>query len=125
MFAEKPPKKATKKTYKRYQLLRAYPDVQWKVHELLDLKEEALDSGLEWWSPPSIKGSTDLLVPPDLLADIKDHLKSLKIDFDVIIWDLQVSCDIPSCAKKNTASINTWVRKQCTFDSLATSVTMQ
>jgi hypothetical protein len=79
-----------KKNYKGYQLLRTYPDVKKKVNELLDLQEEALGSGLMWWSSPSLNGSTDLLVPPDLLEDIKDHLKSAKIDYDVVIWDLQV-----------------------------------
>ncbi|GBP10909.1 hypothetical protein EVAR_5482_1 [Eumeta japonica] len=87
---KKTPKKSPKKNYKGYQLLRAYPDVQWKVHELLDLQEEAQGSGVAWWSAPTLSGPTDLLVPPDLLPDIKDHLKSHKIDFDVIIWDLQV-----------------------------------
>lgn len=67
-----------------------YPDVQWKVHEMLDLQEEAQGSGLMWWTSPSLNGSTDLLVPPDLLQDVKDHLKSNKIDFDIVIWDLQV-----------------------------------
>ncbi|KAG7307222.1 hypothetical protein JYU34_007379, partial [Plutella xylostella] len=99
---KKTPKKAAKTTYKGYQLLRAYPDAQWKVHEMLDLQDEASDSGLKWWTQPSINGSTDLLVPPDLLADIKDHLKSLKIDFDVVIWDLQkaIMYENPRLSKK-------------------------
>lgn len=87
---KKSAKKSIKKSYSGYQLLRAYPDVQWKVHSLLDLQEEAEGSGLMWWTPPSLNGSTDLLVPPDLLVDVKAHLKSSKIDFDVVIWDLQV-----------------------------------
>lgn len=87
---EKSAKKALKKNYKGFQLIRTYPDVQWKVHEMLDLQEEAQGSGLMWWTSPSLNGSTDLLVPPDLLLDVKDHLKSNKIDFDIVIWDLQV-----------------------------------
>lgn len=71
-------------------MLRTYPDALWKVNELLDLQEEAQGSGLMWWTSPSLNGSTDLLVPPDLLGDIKDHLKSSQIDYDVVIWDLQV-----------------------------------
>lgn len=59
--------------------------------EMMDLQQEADGSGVMWWTQPSINGSTDLLVPPDLLPDIKDHFKSNKIDFDVIIWDLHVS----------------------------------
>lgn len=57
---------------------------------MLDLQEEAQGSGIMWWTSPSLNGTTDLLVPPDLLVDVKDHLKSNKIDFDVVIWDLQV-----------------------------------
>ncbi|CAH0701843.1 unnamed protein product [Spodoptera exigua] len=100
--AEKSAKKSLKKTYKGFQLLRTYPDVQWKVHEMLDLQEEAQGSGLMWWTPPSLNGSTDLLVPPDLLSDVKDHLKSNKIDYDIIIWDLQkaITYENPRLSKK-------------------------
>lgn len=74
--------------------MRAYPDVQWKVHEMLELHEEGQGSGLMWWTSPSLNGSTDILVPPDLLADVKDHLKSNKIEYYVIIYDLQVQMSI-------------------------------
>lgn len=57
---------------------------------MLDLQEDAQGSGVMWWTPPSLNGSTDILVPPDLLQDVKDHFKASKIDFDVVIWDLQV-----------------------------------
>ncbi|KAJ2952784.1 hypothetical protein O0L34_g7144 [Tuta absoluta] len=95
-------KKPLKKTYKGYQLLRAYPDAQWKVHELLDLQEDGQGSGLMWWTVPTLSGSTDLLVPPDLLVDVKDHLQSNKIDFDVVIWDLQkaITYENPRLSKK-------------------------
>ncbi|XP_022820035.1 zinc carboxypeptidase A 1-like isoform X2 [Spodoptera litura] len=99
---KKSAKKSLKKTYKGFQLLRTYPDVQWKVHEMLDLQEEAQGSGLMWWTPPSLNGSTDLLVPPDLLSDVKDHLKTNKIDYDIIIWDLQkaITYENPRLSKK-------------------------
>ncbi|CAH2074042.1 unnamed protein product, partial [Iphiclides podalirius] len=99
---KKPPKKSLRKNYKAYQLLRAYPDVQWKVHEMLELQEEGQGSGLMWWTSPSLNGSTDLLVPPDLLADVKDHLKSNKIEYDVIIYDLQkaITYENPKLSKK-------------------------
>lgn len=94
-LTERVSKKSLKKNYKGYQLLRAFPDLQWKVHELLDLEEEADGSGVMWWTAPSLNGTTDLLVPPDLLSDIKEQLKSLKIEFQVVIWDLQVSFSHP------------------------------
>ncbi|XP_039747456.1 zinc carboxypeptidase A 1-like [Pararge aegeria] len=99
---KKSAKKSLKKNYKGYQLIRAYPDVLWKVHSLLDLQEDAEGSGLMWWTAPSLNSSTDLLVPPDLLVDVKDHLKSYKIDFDVIIWDLQkaIAYENPKLSKK-------------------------
>lgn len=87
---KKSAKKSLKKNYKGFQLLRAYADVMWKVQNLLELQEEAQGSGLMWWTSPSLNGSTDLLVPPDLLVDVKAHLKSSKIYFDVVIGDLQV-----------------------------------
>ncbi|PZC84390.1 hypothetical protein B5X24_HaOG204964 [Helicoverpa armigera] len=99
---KKSAKKPLKKNYKGFQLIRTYPDVQWKVHEMLDLQEEAQGSGLMWWTSPSLNGSTDLLVPPDLLGDVKDHLKSNNIDFDVVIWDLQkaITYENPRLSKK-------------------------
>lgn len=60
------------------------------MNSLLDLQEEAEGSGLMWWTSPSLDGSTDLLVPPDLFIDVKNHLKSYKIEFETIILDLQV-----------------------------------
>ncbi|KAI5633070.1 zinc carboxypeptidase domain-containing protein [Phthorimaea operculella] len=100
--SKKVKKKPLKKTYKGYQLLRAYPDAQWKVHELLDLQEDGQGSGLMWWTVPTMSGSTDLLVPPDLLEDVKDLLQSNKIDFDVVIWDLQkaITYENPRLSKK-------------------------
>lgn len=88
--AKKSIKKPLKKNYKGYQLIRIYLDVQWKVDEILEFQDDAQGSGLMWWTPPSMNGSTDLLVPPDLMTDVRDHLKSLNIEYDVIIWDLQV-----------------------------------
>ncbi|XP_075969530.1 carboxypeptidase A4-like isoform X2 [Anticarsia gemmatalis] len=98
----KPVKKAIRKNYKGYQLLRTVPDAPWKVHEMLELQEEAQGSGVMWWTSPTLNGTTDLLVPPDLLVDIKDHLKSNKIDFDVVIWDLQkaITYENPRLSKK-------------------------
>ncbi|XP_068630105.1 carboxypeptidase A2-like isoform X2 [Battus philenor] len=95
-------KKSLKKNYKGYQLLRAYPDVQWKVQEMLDLQEEGQGSGLMWWTSPSRNSSTDLLVPPDLLPDVKDHMKSNNIDYSVIIYDLQkaITYENPRLSKK-------------------------
>ncbi|CAG4909743.1 unnamed protein product [Colias eurytheme] len=95
-------KKSLKKNYKGYQLLRAYPDQQWKLRSLIELQEEGEGSGIMWWTLPSLNGSTDLLVPPDLLVDVKDHLKSSNIEYDIIIWDLQkaISYENPKLSKK-------------------------
>ncbi|KAL4703010.1 hypothetical protein ACJJTC_009996 [Scirpophaga incertulas] len=105
-FDSEIPKKSTrkspKKNYKGYQLLRTYADMPWKVRQLLELQEEAAGSGLMWWSAPSLNGSTDLLVPSDLLIDVKDHLKSADIEFNVVIWDLQkaIIYENPRLSKK-------------------------
>ncbi|CAF4772803.1 unnamed protein product [Pieris macdunnoughi] len=99
---KKSDKKVVRKNYKGYQLLRSYPDTQWKIRSLIDLQEEGEGSGLMWWTLPSLNGSTDLLVPPDLLVDVKDHLKSSNVDFEVIIWDLQkaIMYENPKLSKK-------------------------
>ncbi|XP_041977075.1 carboxypeptidase A1-like isoform X2 [Aricia agestis] len=99
---KKPRKKSLKKNYKGYQLLRTYADAQWKVRALLDLQEDAEGSGVMWWTPPSLGSSTDLLVPPDLLVDVKEQLKSSSIEYDVVIWDLQkaIMYENPKLSKK-------------------------
>lgn len=84
-------KKSTKRNYKGFKLLRAYLDIKKKVQDMLDLREEGQGSGLMWWTPPSLNSSTDVLVPSDLLADVKDYLKNANIDYDIVIWDLQVT----------------------------------
>jgi len=69
--------------------LRLYPNTLWKVNDLQDLQEDTQGSGLMWWSSPALNRSADLLVPPDLLSDVKDHLNNEGMSYDVVIWDLQ------------------------------------
>lgn len=72
-------------------MLRIFSDAAWKVEDLKDMQEDTQGSGLMWWSSPSMNRSADLLVPPGLLSDIKDHLNSEGMEYDVVVWDLQVT----------------------------------
>lgn len=83
-------KKGKRKTYVGSQLIRLHPDNSWKVKDLRKLQEDTQGSGLMWWSTPALNRSADLLVPRGLLADVKDHLNEEGIEYDVMIWDLQV-----------------------------------
>lgn len=83
-------KKGKRKTYVGSQLIRLHPNDVWKVKDLRKLQEDTQGSGLMWWSTPALNRSADLLVPRGLLADIKDHLNEEGIEYDVMIWDLQV-----------------------------------
>ncbi|XP_053625720.1 carboxypeptidase A4-like isoform X2 [Plodia interpunctella] len=100
-------KKSEKRHYKGFKLLRAYLDVKKKVNDMLDLKEEGQGSGLMWCTPPSLNSSTDLLVPPDLMADVKDYLQNANIDYEIVIWDLQkaIAYENPSLSLKQRRAL--------------------
>ncbi|XP_077290506.1 uncharacterized protein LOC143914240 [Arctopsyche grandis] len=84
-----PSKRGKRKTYHGFQLLRIRPNNIGKVKKLKSLREDTQGSGLMWWSSPTLNRSADLLVPQDLIADVRDHLNGEDIEYDVMIWDLQ------------------------------------
>ncbi|XP_046604830.1 carboxypeptidase A4-like [Neodiprion virginianus] len=75
-------------TYKGHQLLRITPTTDSQVAELQEMMESG-DDGLKFWTLPAKNRSTDVVVAPDMLSELKDSLREQKFGFKVLINDLQ------------------------------------
>lgn len=80
---------AKKVSYKRHQLLRVIPRTDIQVDDVLTMREEL--EGLMFWTEPARNHSTDILVPPDLIPDVKEFLQLRGLEFIVLLKDVQVS----------------------------------
>jgi hypothetical protein len=80
---------AKKVSYKRHQLLRVIPRTDIQVDDVLTMREEV--EGLMFWTEPARNHSTDILVPPDLIPDVKEFLHLRGLEFIVLLKDVQVS----------------------------------
>ncbi|XP_033334246.2 carboxypeptidase B [Megalopta genalis] len=87
--SERVPKaKSTKINYRNYHLIRLYPNSKGQVNELRELRD-AEPEDIRFWTQPSYNKSTDVVVAPGLVADLKIFLRDRGIDFKVLIPDLQ------------------------------------
>jgi hypothetical protein len=77
-----------KVNYKRHQVLRVTPRTDQEVDGVLALREEI--DGLMYWTEPAKNHSADILVPPDLVADVKEFLQLRGLEFVVLFMDVQV-----------------------------------
>jgi len=80
---------AKKVSYKRHQLLRLIPRTDIQVDDVLTMREEL--EGLMFWTEPARNHSADILVPPDLIPDVKEFLQLRGLEFIVLLKDVQVS----------------------------------
>jgi len=76
-------------SYKRHLLLRVIPRTDTQVDDVLTMREEL--EGLMFWTEPARNHSTDILVPPDLIPDVKEFLQLRGLEFVVLHKDVQVS----------------------------------
>jgi hypothetical protein len=60
-----------------------------QVDDVLALREET--EGLMYWTEPAKNHSADILVPPDLVTDVKEFLQLRGLEFVVLLKDVQVS----------------------------------
>ncbi|XP_017766579.1 PREDICTED: carboxypeptidase B-like [Eufriesea mexicana] len=75
-------------SYRNHQLIRLYPNSQTHVNELKELKE-AEPEDVKFWAEPMYNKTTDVVVGPDLVSEVKMFLRDKGIDFKVLIPDLQ------------------------------------
>lgn len=80
---------SNKVNYKRYQLVRVIPRTDMQVDDVLALKEEI--EGLMYWTQPAKNNSADILIPPELVTDVKEFLQLRELEFVVLLKDVQVS----------------------------------
>ncbi|XP_012262766.2 carboxypeptidase A2-like [Athalia rosae] len=94
--------------YKGYQLLRITPTTDTQVTELIDMVDTN-DDGLKFWTPPLKNRSTDVIVSPDMVSEMKDFLKEQKFGFKVLLTDLQktISYQNPKMSKEQRADLVT------------------
>jgi hypothetical protein len=80
---------AKKISYKRHQVLRVIPRTDIEVDDVLTMREEV--EGLMFWTEPARNHSADILVPPDLIPDVKEFLQLRGLEYIVLLKDVQVS----------------------------------
>ncbi|XP_015433607.1 PREDICTED: carboxypeptidase B-like [Dufourea novaeangliae] len=80
--------RSSRVSYKNYQLIRLFPSSTSQANELKELRDAEPDD-IRFWTQPAYNKSTDVLVAPDLISDLKTFLKDRGIDFKLLIPDLQ------------------------------------
>ncbi|XP_063977415.1 carboxypeptidase B-like isoform X2 [Diachasmimorpha longicaudata] len=75
-------------SYKGHQLLRIHPTTDRQVEELREMRDSEAEE-IKFWTQPSENKSTDIVVSPDIVDDVRDYLRDKKIDFKILIPDLQ------------------------------------
>ncbi|XP_053982799.1 carboxypeptidase B-like [Hylaeus volcanicus] len=80
--------RSSKVSYRNHQLIRLFPKTETQVSDLRHLRNTEPED-LKFWSQPFQNKTTDLVVAPDLVADVKTFLKDRGINFKVLIPNLQ------------------------------------
>lgn len=74
--------------YDRYQIWRLKPLDDTQVHVLEEYKQSEDGIKLQWLKGPSLRGLTDVLVPPKQLIDFEGSLSFESIAHEVLIYDV-------------------------------------
>ncbi|XP_050458345.1 carboxypeptidase B-like isoform X2 [Cataglyphis hispanica] len=98
----------SKINYRNYQLIRVFANTESHVADLHNLRD-AEPEDIKFWSFPNLNRTSDIIVAPDLVADVKDYLRDKKIDFKVIISDIQkaISYQNPKMTKEQREDLVT------------------
>ncbi|XP_034947401.1 carboxypeptidase B-like [Chelonus insularis] len=79
---------ASRVSYKGYQLFRIHPLTQKHTNEITEVLDNYPDD-IQFWTHPFGNKSIDIIVAPNVIQDVKDYLKENKIEFKVLMPDLQ------------------------------------
>ncbi|KAL6429911.1 hypothetical protein ACFW04_007638 [Cataglyphis niger] len=98
----------SKINYRNYQLIRVFVNTENHVADLHNLRD-AEPEDIKFWSFPNLNRTSDIIVAPDLVVDVKDYLRDKKIDFKVIISDIQkaISYQNPKMTKEQREDLVT------------------
>lgn len=77
------------KRYTDYQVIRILPRTQENVNTLIDYRQSDEAKDLVWWKGPTLRGRTDVVVPPKLVESFRDFLEYEDIPFEVSVWNLE------------------------------------
>ncbi|XP_046803099.1 uncharacterized protein LOC111675157 [Lucilia cuprina] len=75
-------------SYDKYQIWRLKPQDDSQVKALEEYKKSEDGIKLQWLKGPSLRGLTDVLVPPKMLVDFQASLTFELIDHEVLIFDV-------------------------------------
>ncbi|XP_024867115.1 uncharacterized protein LOC112451619 [Temnothorax curvispinosus] len=94
--------------YRNYHLIRAFPNTESQAADLRDLRD-AEPEDIKFWSFPNPNRTADMIVAPDLVNDVKEYLRDKKIDFKVLISDIQktISYQNPKMSKEQREDLVT------------------
>ncbi|XP_067635729.1 uncharacterized protein [Eurosta solidaginis] len=82
------PEVPRKVTYDRYQIWRLKPLNDMQIHVLEEYKTSDDGTKLQWLKGPSLRGLTDVLVPPKQLLDFEASLNFESVAHEVLIYDV-------------------------------------
>ncbi|KAH8373592.1 hypothetical protein KR200_011399 [Drosophila serrata] len=74
--------------YDKYQIWRLKPQDETQVRALEDFKKAEDGVKMQWLKGPSLRGLTDVLVPPKMLVDFQGTLNYEGIAHEVLIFDV-------------------------------------
>ncbi|XP_076679448.1 carboxypeptidase B isoform X2 [Andrena cerasifolii] len=80
--------KSRRVNYKNHQLIRLFPSTEGQVNEVKDLSDTEPED-IKFWTQPMFNKTTDMVVAPGLIPELKAFLRDRGIDFKVLIPDLQ------------------------------------
>uniref|UniRef100_A0A1A9WVJ3 Peptidase M14 domain-containing protein n=1 Tax=Glossina brevipalpis TaxID=37001 RepID=A0A1A9WVJ3_9MUSC len=75
-------------TYDKYQIWRLKPQDDSQVRVLEEYRRSDEGIKLQWLKGPSLRGLTDVLVPPRMLVNFQGSLTFESIDHEVLIFDV-------------------------------------
>ncbi|KAI4504466.1 hypothetical protein M0802_000016 [Mischocyttarus mexicanus] len=93
-------------SYRNHQLLRVVPITEEHIIELRELRDSEPDD-IKFWNEPILNRTTDIVIGPDIVSDVKEYLKSRKIEFKVLISDIQktINYQNPKMSKEQRADL--------------------
>lgn len=83
------PSPMMRKKYTNYQLWRIFPTSSDDLSHLDDFRMSEEGSKVHWLKPPSLHGSSDVIIPPEYLENFKEFLKDGGIKFSVKLRNIQ------------------------------------
>ncbi|RZF49063.1 hypothetical protein LSTR_LSTR008349 [Laodelphax striatellus] len=95
-YSRKPPDTVT---YKDFQLLRVFPRTEDHVDDLEEMLED--EDGVQFWTPALKNKTTDILLPPDMIPEVKEYLTEQKIEYQTLISNLQKEINIQGKSMKD------------------------